>query len=183
MLKKTSAVLALSLLSGFTSALEIEVGATLPAVKVTDGGEMVVVKDSVEYQSWSSDTGAGKVRLINAIAGRGEASEMTTPVMSSLTDAGLPAEQFQTVTLINKDDAMFGTGGFVQSASEENKLKSPEATIILDEEGTVHEAWDLQSKSGAIIVVGKDNKVLYVKEGAMSEADAKEVMTTIKANI
>lgn len=55
--------------------------------------------------------------------------------------------------------------------------------MVLDEDGKVAGAWDLQEESSAIIVQDKQGKVLFVKEGALNQSEIEQVLSLIKDNI
>ena len=125
----------------------------------------------------------GKVRVIQAIAGRSSSKEMNAPLMAALTAAKLPEANYQTTTIINQDDAIWGTGSFVKSSAEDSKQEFPWSSMVLDEDGKVAKTWDLKPESSAIIVQDKQGKVLFVKEGALSDDEVKQVIGLIKDNI
>jgi hypothetical protein len=54
---------------------------------------------------------------------------------------------------------------------------------VLDSNGRVRQQWDLASESSAIILLDKAGKVLFVKEGALSQADISQVMGLIRSQL
>ncbi|MDF4912609.1 YtfJ family protein, partial [Vibrio parahaemolyticus] len=135
------------------------------------------------FQPWNSAQMPGKVRVIQAIAGRSSAKEMNAPLMTAITAAHLPQEQYQTTSIINQDDAMWGTGSFVKSSAQDSKKEFPWSSIVLDQNGKVAKSWDLQPESSAIIVQDKAGKVLFVKEGALSEPEIEQVLGLVKQSL
>nr|WP_086937616.1 YtfJ family protein [Thaumasiovibrio occultus] len=164
-------------------AHNLVVGQSLPAASVANKGEIVINNGALRYQSWSTSQLNGKVRVIHAIAGRSAAKEMNEPLMTAITAAELPASRYQTTTIINQNDAIWGTGGFVQSSAEESKQEFHWSSMVLDAEGKVAATWDLKPESSAIIVIDQNGKVLYVKEGALSNAEMNNVLALIQQNI
>ncbi|WP_439899313.1 YtfJ family protein [Photobacterium kishitanii] len=65
-------------------ANDIEIGATLPAVTVTNKGELVLNNDSISYQFWHSTKLEGKTRIIMAIAGRSSAKKINAKLVIAL---------------------------------------------------------------------------------------------------
>lgn len=55
--------------------------------------------------------------------------------------------------------------------------------MVLDEAGNVANAWDLQAESSAIIVQDKQGKVLFVKEGVLTEDEIQTVLGIIKQSL
>lgn len=183
MKNKTLIALAVACSPMFALAHNITVGQAVPAVEVASYGEIMVKGNDTTYQQWSSQDMLGKVRVIQAIAGRSSSKELNAPLMSAITAAKFPAESYQTTSIINQDDAIWGTGSFVKSSAEDSKKEFPWSSMVLDEEGVVAGAWELQEESSAIVVQDKQGNVLFVKEGALNNDEIQQVLALIKDNI
>ncbi|KFI11925.1 MULTISPECIES: YtfJ family protein [Vibrio] len=183
MKNKTLIALAVACSPMFALAHNITVGQAVPTVEVASYGEIMVKDNDTTYQQWSSQDMLGKVRVIQAIAGRSSSKELNAPLMSAITAAKFPAESYQTTSIINQDDAIWGTGSFVKSSAEDSKKEFPWSSMVLDEEGVVAGAWELQEESSAIVVQDKQGNVLFVKEGALNSDEIQQVLTLIKDNI
>ncbi|MEF1298100.1 YtfJ family protein, partial [Vibrio parahaemolyticus] len=146
-------------------------------------GEMTLQGDDVAYQPWATQQMLGKVRVIQAIAGRSKAKEMNAPLMSAITAAHFPEDQYQTTTVINQEDAIWGTGTFVKSSAEDSKKTFSWSSMVLDKNGVLATTWDLQQESSAIIVQNKQGEILFVKEGALTQDEVTHVIELIKQNI
>lgn len=171
--------LATALISTFASAHNLSNGQTLPPVTVASHGELMLEGDNISYQSWSSEDLPGKVRIIQAIAGRSHAKEMNAPLIEAVKAAGFSKDQYQTTTIINQDDAIWGTGGFVKSSAEDSKQAFSWSSIVLDENGAVAKAWQLQAKSSTIVVLDAEGTVHFVKEGALNDAEITQVIDLV----
>ncbi len=182
-LKKSLLTLTLALCSTPLLAHNLTMGNAVPSVDVPEYGEIVIDKDSTAYVFWNTDKMLGKVRVIQAIAGRSSSKEMNAPLMSAITAAKFSEDNYQTTTIINQDDAMWGTGSFVKSSAESSKEEFPWSSMVLDANGEVAKAWELKEESSAIIVQDKQGKVLFVKEGSLSDSEIKQVIELISANL
>lgn len=171
--------LATALLSTFASANNVTNGQPLPAVSVEKYGELLLNGDNITYQAWDTDLLPGKVRVIQAIAGRSSAKEMNAPLMDAILAANPPRDKYQTTTIINQDDAIWGTGGFVKSSAEDSKKEFSWSSLVLDAEGRAADAWNLKQESSAIVVLDKDGKAQFVKEGALTPAEITQVIDLI----
>ncbi|NVD07617.1 YtfJ family protein [Vibrio sp. JPW-9-11-11] len=180
---KTLLALVIACSPSFAFAHNITLGQSVPEVEVTAYGEVTLNGDDTSFQTWSSQDMLGKVRVIQAIAGRSSAKEMNAALMSAITDAQFAKQSYQTTTIINQDDAVWGTGSFVKSSAQDSKKEFPWSSIILDEEGSVAQTWQLAEESSAIIVQDKQGKVLFVKEGALNQQEIEQVLTLIKQHI
>lgn len=56
---------------------------------------------------------AGKVRIIQYIAGRKSAKKKNSLLIKAVEAANFSQDRFQPTTIVNTDDAIFGTGYFV----------------------------------------------------------------------
>ncbi len=180
---KTLLSVALSLTPGLVLAHNLSIGETVPDVKVGAYGEIVMQGEGIAYQPWSSQHMLGKVRVIQAIAGRSSAKEMNAPLMSAITAAEFPEESYQTTTIINQDDSIWGTGSFVKSSAQDSKLEFPWSSLVLDKNGKVASTWALQEESSAIIVQDKQGKVVFIKEGALTTDEINQVVHLIQQHI
>lgn len=172
-----------ALLPGIAAAHTIHVGEPIPAASVADKGEITLQGDEIIYQDWSSTKLSGKVRIVQAIAGRSAAKEMNADLIQAITAADFPQDKYQTTTIINQDDAIWGTGGFVKSSAEDSKRDFSWSSMVLDANGQVHATWELQSKNSAIIVLDKDSRVLFVKEGKLSPQEIEQAITLVQSNL
>ncbi|PSW15165.1 YtfJ family protein [Photobacterium sanctipauli] len=181
--KKLAITLLAALFPTFAMAHNITVGEPIPSVTVADKGEILVENDEVVYQAWNSEQLKGKVRIIQAIAGRSAAKAMNADLMTAITDAGFPADKYQTTTIINQGDAMWGTGGFVKSSAEDSKREFSWSSMVLDATGSVHADWELTAENSAIIVLDKETNVLFVKEGKLSAAEIQQALDLVKQSL
>lgn len=159
------------------SASNILTNQEVPAVSVTDKGELILNnEDKLDYQPWKSQQLVGKVRTVQHIAGRSSSKELNTPLIEAIKQAKLPHDTYQTTTIINTDDAIFGTGVFVKNSVEDSKKEFPYSQFIVDSDGVVKSAWELSPENSAIIILNKQGKVLFFKEGALSQQEVDKVL-------
>lgn len=75
-------------------------------VGVADRGELILDKDKFSYKNWNSAQLAGKVRVVQHIAGRSSAKEKNANLIEAIKAAGFPHDRYQTTTIVNTDDAI-----------------------------------------------------------------------------
>ena len=169
----------------FTSlnSMAVTVGASLPIVTIDNKGELTLSGDKVTYRPWTSESLTGKVYLLQYMAGRMAASKLNEPLTDTIDALDLPAEYFQSSNIINLNDALFGTSGFVNSELKKNKKAYPDASIIADKKGSGAKQWQLQAKSSAIFVISPMGKVLYFKDGPLTAEEIDQVITMVKQQI
>ncbi|WP_413731304.1 YtfJ family protein [Sodalis sp. RH20] len=161
-------------------AHSLVIGKTLPKVAVAEQGELLLQKEKFSYKFWDSSQLAGKIRLVQHIAAQSSASEMNAAMIEALKKTNLPAKYYQTTTIINENDAVFGSGpSFARNWVENHKTIYPGSQFILDAHGNVLQAWHLQPKSSAVMVLDAQGRVRYAKEGALSFAEIQQVTTLL----
>lgn len=106
--------LIIMLLAQGVQAHNFVTGKTVTPVYIQEGGELLLNSDDeIHYQKWNSTQPAGKVRIIQYIAGRKSAKKKNSLLIKAVEAANFPQDRFQPTTIVNTDDAIFGTGYFV----------------------------------------------------------------------
>ncbi len=197
-----TSVLILAALVLFSTAAysgEIKVGEPLPPVVVEKRGQMVfdyeiedgkmVFKENseIEYRKWSSAELTGRVRTVYHLAARTGTDDINKAYIDALVAADmpeyLPDSPYKTTTILNTDDAMWGTAGIGSGRLEKSQKEFPYAFYVNDEEGLVREAWGLNKKSSAVIILDKNGKVLFFKDGEMTGEEIKTAVSIIKSRL
>ena len=155
----------------------------LPPVTVENHGELILENNEIVYNTWSDAKLKGKTRVIQAIAGRSSAKKLNTELMQAITAAKFPEERYQTTSIINQDDSIWGTGSFVKSSAQDSKKEFPWSSMVLDEDGKVASTWELAEESSAIIVLDRTGLIKFVKEGALNSEEIQHVISLIQANL
>jgi YtfJ family uncharacterized protein len=159
-------------------------GEALPPLTVDDIGELVLRDDEVEYSPWKTvGMAGGRVHVIQYMAARMSAKAMNEPFTERLKAAKLPLDRYHVTTIVNVDDAMFGTRGFVMAELESNKRRYFKSTIVADARGEGLRVWSLQPRSSAIIIVDPDHRVRFFREGALSEPEIGAALDIVRDGI
>ena len=97
---------------------------------------------------------------------------------------GLPQDNaFLSTTILNLDEAMWGTSGMVLSKLQSSKAEFPLATMVADEKGVGLSEWQLEEGNSAVIVTDATGVVRYFKQGEMSEAEIDSALVLIRQYI
>ena len=111
--------LIIMLLAPGVQAHNFVTGKTVTPVYIQEGGELLLNSDDeIHYQKWNSTQLAGKVRIIQYIAGRKSAKKKNSLLIKAVEAANFPQDRFQPTTIVNTDDAIFGTGYFSLAKSK-----------------------------------------------------------------
>lgn len=178
---KTSCLLVISLLLAPILAYShnFQLQQRVPPTGVSDKGELVYLNSQFSYKTWNSAQLNGKVRVVQHIAGRTSAKEMNTPLIDAIKAAKLPHAYYQTTTIINTDDAIIGTALFVRNSIEDSKKEFPWSQFIVDSNGIVQKTWGLEAKGSAIVVLDKEGKAQFAKDGALTPQEVVQVMALL----
>ena len=155
-------------------------GQRVPPVGIADRGEVVRQQEESRYQPWNSARLTGKVRVMLHIAGRLSAKEQNAALTEAISRAGLPADRYQTTTLINTDDAVIGSAPFVRHSIEASKKAFPQAQFIIDSRGAAKRAWQLKDGGSAVVVLDPTGTVRFAKDGALTPSEVQQVMALLQ---
>lgn len=173
-------LLALSflLLPMIASAHKFETDQRVPPVGIADRGELILDNDKFSYKAGIARS-CPKVRIVQHIAGRTSAKEKNATLIEAIKAANLPHDKYQTTTIVNTDDAIPGSGMFVRSSLESNKKLYPWSQFIVDSNGIARKAWQLDEESSAIVVLDKDGRVQWAKDGALTQEEVQQVIALL----
>lgn len=161
------------------SAHNFIIGERVTPVIIADRGELLLNGDRLRYQPWRSSQLAGKVRVVQYIAGRTSAKKKNALLISAIKEANFPADRFQPTTIVNSDDEMFGTGFIVQKKIEKNKRRYPWAQFIIDSQGLGRKFWQLEPESSTILVLDKAGRVQWAKDGGLTPQEVSQVLNKV----
>ena len=159
----------------------LEVGQPLPGLQIDSLGEMQIGSDDkLHFSAWDSGHLGGKTQVLLYMAARLSSKGMSEPFTDRLEAAGIPLERYHVTSVVNLDDALFGTRGFVLSELESKKRRYFRSSIVADDRGLGQKAWGLARKSSAIIILGVNREVLFFHEGAVSPAQIEAALQLIR---
>ena len=164
----------------------VKKGLLVPQVKVVNGKTVLESKE-IGYRAWDSREGLGKVRTIYHLAARMGIDDLNKPYIDALIAAHLPEftpdAPYKTITILNLGDALWGTAGLGKSRLEDSQRNHPHAIHVIDDQGIARTAWNLQLKNSAVIILDRDNSVLFFKEGKLSPEEIKKAVAIIKDKV
>ena len=169
-----------------SQAEQIRLGQPLPTVTLNELGKLNLEGEQISYVPWNSSELRGKVFTIYHLAGTRSAASLNGAFIDRLLEEQfdlLPGNPHQTFNIINLDDAMFGTSGIVQRTVEDRKRKYIVPGFALDKEGVIRKAWGLAPESSAVIILNRAGKVVFFKDGQLSQAEIDRAVQLIKQNL
>jgi YtfJ family uncharacterized protein len=175
---------------------EIKTGEKIPEVTIEDkgiftfdyeikDGKMALKKDTeITYKPWTTKDLEGKVSTIYHLAARTGIDDINKDYIDALIEADFPAHlpdsPYKTTTILNMDDALWGTSKIASSRFHGSQEEFPYAYYVTDEKGKALETWGLKKKESAVIIVDKEGKVLFFKEGKLSPEEIKLAVSKIR---
>ncbi|MBQ0760225.1 MAG: YtfJ family protein [Gammaproteobacteria bacterium] len=177
-------VLGLSLISISAVCSAIEVGGTLPSFSVPSKGELIIDGSKIRHQPWSTaQISKGTPALIFHVAARMSSDVIIAPLKERLDQGNYEPGSFQSISVINLDDALWGTSGFVGSELEKNKREHPQAVLVADDKGLGISAWQVQKGTVAFILVDAEGTIRYLKEGKLTTEDVDTIIHLLDVEI
>ena len=175
------------LMAGLATTLALagqpQPGSRLDDLTISDRGELVLTGDDVGYQSWNYPQAPGKVHVLQYMAATRSASEINKPFRERMKTELPQGGEFLSSTILNLDEAMWGTSGLVVSEIKSNKQTFPLAVIVADEKGVSRRQWDLQEDSAAVMVIDPQGVVQFFKQGAMTPAEIDSTLALVRKYI
>ncbi len=161
---------------------DVPVGGRLPDLSIAERGELVLTGEDVGYRTWTYPQQPGKVHVLQYMAATRAASNINQAFTDRMkTD--LPKGSFLSTTILNLDEALWGTGGLVASELKSNKKQFPGAVLVADENGTGLSQWQLEKESSAIVITDPAGVVRYFKQGAMSDTEIESALEMVRQYI
>jgi YtfJ family uncharacterized protein len=151
----------------------------LPELNIANKGELLLENEEYRYRPWTSRSNRGEVQVLQYIAATMGGKKLFKP-FTDMLKAEFPNGILNVTTVINLDDAMWGTGGLVISELKSNKKKYPKSTIVLDEDGAGKKAWQLGRNGAVLAVIDKSGSVIYLTQKALSEQELASTLALVK---
>jgi YtfJ family uncharacterized protein len=160
-------------------SVSVEPGQSLPVLDIHVGGEISISDDNIVKRPWSSKSfeSKGKVQLVQYVAANRGAARQNKLFNDTLIEKHFSSEQLSTTVIVQMADTMRFIKGIVVKKLAKNKVKHQTIDFVVDDNGVGLQSWGMKHKSSAIIVLDAGGKVLFAKDGPLSEI---EIESTIK---
>jgi len=162
------------------------IGEALPAISPSKKLQQLNVKGAkVDYAAADLESLKGKVTVFYHLAARQGTDKIHKLLVDALRAEDFPVETYQMVTVLDINDAMWGTAGLAKSTFEDASKEDKNAQVRcwLDSGSVIANAWELDEKSSAMIILDKDAKILAVHEGKIKADEVAPLIALVKENI
>lgn len=174
--------ISLTLIAAASFAQNPSLNEPLPQLTIEDKGELLLEGDEFSYGSWSSGENRGEVQVLQYIPGTLGGKKLFKP-FTDMLKVEFPDGSLHVTTIINLDDAMWGTSGMIHSEIKTNKKEFPRSTFVLDKSGVGNKNWALANKGGVLAVVDKSGNVVYLTLEAISEQEVASAIAIVKEHV
>jgi YtfJ family uncharacterized protein len=163
----------------------LETGQSLPFLDIQAGGEFSVSNNNIIKSPWNSKSfeTKGKVQLVQYVAANRGAVRQNKQFTDMLIEKQFSSEQLSTTVIVHTADTMGLLKGLVVNKIARNKIKHQTIDFIVDNNGVGLECWGMKHKSNAVIVLDASGKVLFAKDGPLSEAEIESTIRLIETQI
>ena len=158
------------------------VDSPLPALSIADRGELFMENDDFSFRPWSTEQNPGKVHIVQYFGATKGESKLFKPFTDLLQDS-LGLGNYHVTTIVNLDAALWGTSGFVISELKSSKRKYPLSTIVLDEDGSGLNTWQLGEQGAGLAILDQQGVVRYFTKKPMTEAEMSASLDLVKSKI
>jgi predicted transcriptional regulator len=174
---KLLALIPVILLASATHAAPLTVGQDPSTVKLDgeSGGK-------VTGEAWSSDEIAKTGKIISLFYADPEEKKLNEPVEAAYDAEQFPKDKHGSIAVINMAAAWY-PNSLINSELKKKQEKYPRTVYVKDLNKTLVKEWDLKDDSVNVVIFGRDGKPLYMKKGAMTPAEIKEMMAIIRTNL
>ena len=172
------------LLDGKT-AVSLQPGQALPILDIHEGGEVTVSDNNVIKTPWSSTSfeNKGKVQFVQYVSANRGAARQNKSFTNALIERRFSSDQLNTTVIVNLSDTMSLLKGIVVNKVARNKVKHQSISFVIDDDGMGLQRWGMKNESCAIIILDADGKVLFAKDGQLSEHEVESTMELIESQL
>ena len=168
-----------------TTPVELKTGQSLPVLDIESGGEISLSENNIIERPWSSKSlaGNGKLQLLQYVAADRDALRQNKPFTKALLKKQFSPDELDTTVIVNLADTMSFVKGIVFKKVAKRKASHQATNFVLDNEGVGLRRWGVKQKSCAIILLDTNGKVLFAREGPMSELEIEQAIQLIEQRL
>lgn len=172
------ALISLTAMANTAVSKQPELGKPVPALTVSDRGELQIDGDTIRYRPWSTASLRGQWTLLQYMAARPRASKVNRPVVDAVSLKKSQGVAVDVVNIINVSDVPFGATGFALAELESNKRRYPDSTLIGDmDQG--RQGWQLAPGGSAILLIDPKGLVRFFKDGTVSQQELETILAML----
>lgn len=150
-------------------------GDTLPTVVLSgDGG------GRTDGTPWSSASCRGRLTSVFYIDPDERA--LNEPAFDSLKAACFPGDRFFSVAILNMA-ATWMPDAVIETMLRKKQKKFPRTVYVRDLEKALVRTWGLKDQSSNILILDREGRVIFSRDGKLSETDIRKMMAAIREKL
>lgn len=155
--------------------LALEIGEVPPKVELKEktGGRL-------DGKPWSSEELQGKVHIVFYVDP--DEKDTNNAASEALDKEKFPQDKVQSYALINMA-ATWAPNFAINSALKEKQERYPRTIYVRDMKKVLVQAWKIADDSSDVLVFDKKGKLIFRKDGKLSNEDIQKMIKTIKDNM
>ena len=160
----------------------LQYGQSLPFLDIQVGGEISVSNDDIVKKPWNSKSfeARGKIQLVQYVAAIPGAARQNKAFNDLLMEKKFSSMHLETTVIVHFADTMSLLKGIVVNRVAKNKIKHEKINFVIDDYGVGLQRWGMKNKSSAIIVLDASGKILFAKDGPLSEYEIESTIALIE---
>lgn len=164
-----------------TDSHSLETGQSLPLLDIREGGEIYLGENTIVEMPWSSKSfeSNGKVQFVQYVAANRGAVSQNKMFTDALKKKQYSSEELETTIIVHMADTIFLAKGLVLKKMASKKAAYQSINFVIDDMGVGLERWGMKNKSSAVIVLDASGKVLFAKDGPLSETEVENAIRLI----
>lgn len=182
-MQRVTILLALALLwCGTLHAEPITLGQALPRLDIPQPGEIRLASSGeIHHAPWSSGDldSDSRIHILQYMAGRPAVERRVRHFAEALERLELDASTYQLTSIVNLADVTLGASGLALREMEKNKPLHPRTILVGDAEGRGRISWNLQPRNVALVILDREGKVAFFREGTLDDADTGHALALI----
>ena len=174
-MRKKATLALCSMLLGLTAAAELPVGTTPKPVALADrdGGKL-------DGTAWTSAETVGRITVLFYVDP--DEKDMNEHLAAALREEHFPGDRFASVAVINLA-ASWKPNWLIERILQGKQKKYPRTIYVKDKVRLLVRAWGLADQSYDVILFDRAGKVLFSKDGKLTDAEVAEVIEAIKSRL
>lgn len=155
--------------------LALEIGEVPPKVELKEktGGRL-------DGKPWSSEELQGKVHIVFYVDP--DEKDTNNAASEALDKEKFPQDKVQSYAIINMA-ATWAPNFAINSALKEKQERYPRTIYVRDMKKVLVQAWKIADDSSDVLVFDKKGKLIFRKDGKLSNEDIQKMIKTIKDNM
>lgn len=175
---------AISVVLAALIVLSLNPAAARAGAEVGQVPSKVELKDNLggrlDGKPWSSDELKGKVHVLFYVDP--DEKDTNNETSEALDKEKFPVEKFQSVAVINMA-ATFMPNFLISSSLKEKQEKYPRTLYLRDYKKVLIQEWRLADDSSDVLALDKSGKVIFRKDGKLTQEEIQKLLIAIKDNL